>query len=1347
MRLRTTLPRLFAVVALAALSLGSIRAAETPASSPRTLEVRPGDRLALIGNTLAERLQHFNHWEALLHQRFPQHQLVVRNLAWPADEVVLRPRAEGFGDPDQHLTFVQADVVLAFFGFNESFAGPAGIPDFKRDLDTWLGATLKAVYNGKTPPRVALVSPIAHENLHDPLQPDGVANNRNLVLYTAAMREVAATHGVVFADVFQPTLALFNARPATAPAYTINGVHLNAVGDAAFAPILDRALFGPGGSTAKPVSEPLRAAIHDKDFHWYNRYRIVDSFYVYGGRSGLKFADGPQTNRDVMEREREVLDVMTANRDRRIWTIAQDGSVAKPIDDSNVPPFLPVVTSFGINQSTNAGANTGQTSKTAEGTSAQIQSSDVTLKSFKLAPGYAINLFASEEQFPELGNAVATAFDAKGRLWVSVMPTYPQWRPGDVLNDKLLILTDTDGDGKADKCTVFADGLHIPIGFEFYNGGVIVSGQRELLFLKDTNGDDRADVREIILSGFDSADSHHVINQFTFDPAGALYFQEGTFQHSQVETAYGPVRAKNAATYRYEPRTQKLDVWISYGYANPHGMTFDKWGQGFIADSSGGANYFATAFSGYLPYPQKHSNMKQWFPKRVRPTSGCEFVTSRHFPDEAQGRFLLNNTIGVQGVLQHTVRAVGSGFEGKEIEPLLLSDDRNFRPVDMEFGPDGALYITDWQEALIGHMQYSIRDPLRDSSHARIWRITYPSRPLVPISPIAGEPIAKLLDLLKLPEDRTRIRAKQELATRPVADVIAALTTWMAPLKADVLADQHLLTEALWVHQWLHVVNLPLLTQQLRSPEPLARAAATRVLCYWRDRIPTALDLLLVQAKDESPLVRLEAVRAASFFTGIKAVNVALEILNHETDYYLTYTLEETMRALSPSPSDVKDPRALAFVLKRMTNAQLAAAPALESVWIAQVERKGMDAATRDAALSSLAQLHKSSREAEIAAALVRMDDRNEDTGAAAELGRLLANSPRPALETIRDTVQRMANKDHSLAPVRRAGLAARAALVGADTVWSATEGSTDSRTLLLDALALLDDANLRAPFHPLVTTLLTANEPSLPSNVRAAALRSLPLLGEENAAAHVRLLAAALRRGTERPIVTRALLRLPATAWADEDLAPTAESLLTFAQRIPASRRTAQDFIETVQLGNLLATRLPAAEATRLRKTLRELGVSVLTVKAVKEQMRYDTAQLVVEAGKPFELIFENPDIMPHNLVVVTPGAREEIGNAAMTLGTTPDSAGRLYVPKSPKVLAATKMLEPGQQERLRITAPTTQGVYEFVCTFPGHWMIMWGKLIVTGDVDAYLTANPAVTPATAPSPAGHDHHAPAKK
>ena len=207
-------------------------------------------------------------------------------------------------------------------------------------------------------------------------------------------------------------------------------------------------------------------------------------------------------------------------------------------------------------------------------------------------------MFASEEEFPDLQKPVAMTFDAKGRLWVTTMPSYPQYSPGTPPNDKILIFEDTNGDGKADTCKVFADHLYLPTGLELGYGKVFVSEQPNLMLLKDTDGDDKADASELILHGFDSADSHHACHAFTWDPGMALYFQEGTFHHTQIETPYGPVRSHNAAVYRFEPRTWKFDIFVSYGFANPWGHYFDRWGQDFVADASGGANYYATAFSG-----------------------------------------------------------------------------------------------------------------------------------------------------------------------------------------------------------------------------------------------------------------------------------------------------------------------------------------------------------------------------------------------------------------------------------------------------------------------------------------------------------------------------------------------------------------------------------------------------------------------------------------------------------------------------------------------------------------------------------------------------------------------------
>jgi len=197
-------------------------------------------------------------------------------------------------------------------------------------------------------------------------------------------------------------------------------------------------------------------------------------------------------------------------------------------------------------------------------------------------------------------------------------------------------------------------------------------------------------------------------------------------------------------------------------------------------------------------------------------------------------------------------------------------------------------------------MQHNLRDASRDRLHGRVYRVTYPDRPLLVPPRVAGASIPELLELLKAPEMRTRNRAKIELSARDTNQVLAAAETWLGRLDpADPNVEHHRM-EALWLHQWHNRVNEPLLKRMLQSPEPLARAAATRVLCYWRDRVPGTLDLLRGLVKDASPMVRLEAVRAASFFTTTAAAEVALASLEspQEPDRFLKHTLDQTMKTL-----------------------------------------------------------------------------------------------------------------------------------------------------------------------------------------------------------------------------------------------------------------------------------------------------------------------------------------------------------------------------------------------------------------------------------------------------------------
>jgi len=844
------------------------------------LVLQPGDHISVLGNGLAEGFQRDGWLETLFQAQFSERHLSFRNLGFDGDEVSLRMRCQNFGTPDDWLTRTKADVVFAFFGYNESFAGQAGLNKFKADLANFVKETRQHKYNGTNSAQIVLCSPIAQENLHDPNLPDGSANNPNIKLYSEAIREVAQQNSVPFVDLFARSLEFYSrsSKPLTS-----DGVHLNEYGHPRIAMVILKALFPnlkfPNFDPAQ--LEKVREAVVDKDFYWFNRYRTVDGNNVYGGRSQLKYVD-QVSNWDVLQREMEVLDVMTANRDPRIWAAAQGKELT--VDDSNTPPFLPV-----------------KTNKPGPGPNGEYPFIDPekAIAHMKVASGVHVNLFASEKEYPDLAKPVQMAWDTQGRLWVAVWPSYPHWKPKDEMNDKLLILEDTDGDGKADKCTVFADHLHCPTGFEFYNSGVMVAQAPDIIFLKDTTGHGKADMREIVLSGIGSADTHHTANSFVLDPGGTLYFQEGVFHTTQAETPYGPpVRNANAGAYRYEPRTRKFEVYVAYDFANPHGHVFDRWGEDFVMDGTGAEPYVGACFSGRTYFPARHKRAPKLYEQHTRPCPGMEILSSSQFPKEMQGDLLVANVIGFLGILEYKITDQDSGFVGTETAPLVQSDDPNFRPVDVKIGPDGAIYFLEWQNPIIGHMQHHLRDPSRDHTHGRIYRVTYQNGSPEKSPTIAGQSIPQLLDLLHSPEDRVRSRAKIELGGRASKEVIAAVENWVNQLDSKDVNHEHDLMEALWVYQYHNVVNQTLLKRMLRSPDFHARAGATRLLCYWRDRVADPLALLKVQADDEHPRVRLEAVRACSFFTTPEAAEVALEVLNHPMDRYLKYTLDETMNTL-----------------------------------------------------------------------------------------------------------------------------------------------------------------------------------------------------------------------------------------------------------------------------------------------------------------------------------------------------------------------------------------------------------------------------------------------------------------
>lgn len=827
-----------------------------------------GERVVFIGNGLAERDVHYSRFETELHLRYPEAELFVRNMGRVGDTPGFRPHPSRetqwafagaekfhpdktihngkgfFSTPDQWLTHLRADTVVAFFGYNESFDGADGVANYQAELEAFVQHTLSKAYNGKEAPRLVLVSPIAYEDLSDRQDlPNGERENAALALYAAAMEVVAGKHSITYIDLFTPTKRLYASADET---FTTDGFIPTETGYEPLAEILADGLYGPQARRSKADPAMVRAAVKEKDWFWRNDYHILNGVHTHGRRYN---PFGLQNYPDEVKKMRE----MAALRDDLIHRVASGETTDLSVDDSETHVLPPVPTNY---------------QPSAKNGSIEYLYGEAAEKSLTVPEGYKVELFASEKEFPNLANPMQLSFDDKGRLWVAVMPTYPHYKPGDPFpNDKLLIYEDTDGDGRADKEIVFADKLHLPIGFEFAPEGVYVSQEPNLVLLRDTDGDDRADSNTILLGGFDSHDTHHAISAFTADPSGAFVLSEGVFLHSSIETAYGPVRGVDGGFYRFSPQRRQLERTAQLAIPNPWGVAFDKWGQDFFLHTSGPSLNWLLPVSVKPTYGSKTASTPDLVPEgqSVRPTSGLEVVSSRHFPDEVQGDLILCNAIGFRGIKQHQIEDAGTGYQTAFRHDLLSSSDGNFRPVDLEFAPDGSLYVIDWHNVLIGHMQHNARDPLRDHVHGRIYRITYPSRPLVVPAKVDGAGISELLANLKLPESRSRYRSRRALRAFPTAEVLPAVKTWVSELDRSDPEFEHHRLEALWVTWGMNQVDGDLLREVLQSPDFHARSAAVRMVRYNFHLLPDYVALLEKAAQDPEGRVRLEAIVAASW--------------------------------------------------------------------------------------------------------------------------------------------------------------------------------------------------------------------------------------------------------------------------------------------------------------------------------------------------------------------------------------------------------------------------------------------------------------------------------------------------
>jgi len=1419
-----------------------------------SLQLNKGDHISIIGNTLADRMQHVGWLETRIHVRFPKHELVFRNLSFPGDTVTTRPRSANFGSTDQWLTKMKSDVVFMFFGYNESLAGEEGVPNFKQNLAKLVQHTRQQKYNGKSVPRIVLFTPIAHENLGKHYLPDGKANNARLALYAKAIQEVADAESVLCVDLFAPTRSAY-AREKTP--LTMNGVHLNEKGNEVLAQLIDTILFESARAKSDEKSlQQVREAVLDKNLHWWSRYRTVDGYNVYGGRSRLAW--NGQSNADVMQREMEVFDVMTANRDKRVWAAAQ-GDCDYKVSDSNTPALLEV--------------KSNRRGPKQDGSYPYLGAKEAIGK-MKIHEGMEVNVFASEEMFPELINPVQTAVDTDGRLWVATWPTYPHWNPKKPMGDKLVILPDEDGDGVADKMITFADKLNSITGFEFWGGGVLVAAAPELLFLKDTDGDDKADVRIRLAQGVSSADTHHTANALTIGPAGWLYWSRGVFHVTNMETPTKTFRSTRSGVYRFNPRTFEIEFHFPIG-PNPHGNVFDRWGFQYATDGTSGTGSYVSIGKGM-------GSPKQFYQKRVRPVPASGILSSSHFPPEHEGNFLICNAIGFLGVLQHKFSYDGADINVQEVDPIVVSSDPNFRPSDIEVGGDGALYIADWHNALIGHMQHNMRDPNRDDTHGRVYRVTYKGRPLAKPAKMRGKPVTKVLEFLKAPDNGTRYRARLELSGRTTAEVVAAVDKFAA--KLDPKKDTQALLECLWVNEEHQNVNVPLLRRALQSADPKARAAAVRTLGHWGTKVKGGSALLQTAGDDAEPLVRAEAVKAAVNFEGLAAAEVVVAAATRKSDVQMDFVLNYARNALkvdqvlneAVASGKKLSPATQAYMLRNASNAALLKMDKTDAVHHAILTRPGIETSAKMQAATALAKVGNTTP-LRVTLNTVKQLDTEDATEELKATGPVAAELFEASRENVTADLEALAfkGKNDVARELGFVGLLSRDP--DSKKLWNHALKSTENLTSLLAAVPKLHNksgapklakrirplmfdlpASLRRaqtnqvghihhhasagkggavkvevyrpnfgadiknyanrkpaetkhvkdfslkgvgvtiekvslrftttlnierpgkytfftnsddgsclyvddqrvvnndgnhgsversgkitltggghklevtyfdsgggdglvvswqgpgiPKQPIPAKALGMSGPSYATQVAAVrAIQSLPLDG----AAKFADFAKVITNGKGRSAAIPAVLAIHEKDWPASAVKSLGAEYASVAAETPFAQRDGAAFKQTLALGEKLVSKLPTAEAEKLRESLGNLDLQVVRIATIYEKMKYNKATISVVSGKPTKIIFVNDDVMPHNLLLAATGSLNDLGAAADKMAADPKGFDKHFIPEDKRVLWATKLLQPGQTAELSFIAPKP-GAYPYICTFPLHWKLMNGVMHVVPE------------------------------
>ena len=976
-------------------------------------------------------------------------------------------------------------------------------------------------------------------------------------------------------------------------------------------------------------------------------------------------------------------------------------------------------------------------------------SPEESMKHIQVPVGFTLDLFAHE---PNVMHPIAMAWDERGRLFVLITKDYPNERKPEGGSDYIVICEDTDKDGKADKFTNFAEGLSIPTGMAFANGGLYVSQAPNMLFLQDTNGDDKADVKKIVFTGFGTFDTHAGPSNLHYGFDNWIW---GSVGYSGFKGKIGADSVKfSQGFFRFKPDGSKLE-YMTATSNNTWGLGFKETGDVFGSTANNAHGWYMAIPNRYFHGASHlrengsrgtdtHKDMKP-ITEKVRQVdvfggftaaAGHNFYTARAFPPKYWNTIAFVAEPTGHILHQNVMQKQGTDFEDAEGFNLMAGADEWFAPVFSEVGPDGAVWVADWYSFIIQHNPTpagssngsgnAYETPLRDFTHGRLYRVAYKNAPAYTPMTLSKDRPAELVAALKNNNMFWRMTAQRLLIERGNKDVVPQLVALVNDQSMDEIGSNPAAIHALWTLKGLvfgdsgkfmkpeSIAVFGDVETALKHPAPAVRKTAIQVLPMSRHMVDLfrKYDIL----NDKEPLVVLNALLALV-----------------ESDWVKSKEVQQMILARLDKASDVNDrwlPDAFACALTSQ-DGQLMKAYLKQITMNAPTKPNTTpvhDMNSHDAAghgpnapmpkpTGAATGNQPNTTQPDLVIAAIRTTPESPAVREGAKIFvdvtnaggvEIPAGTPIPlAVQIEGPTGVTDKAKINYVSVAHNTGIKPGETVTiskGNNGPWNADFTVQFDRAGQYTITAMLDRDNKIAEGNEQnnnATHTLTYRAPqSLSAYVLERASRSYASVAPVDSVI-------ALLRQTQKlePMQGEAIVKGVSEGWNMKQKAEVRDADKAFLASL-------SNIVSTDNRDRL--TRLYEVWGLTKEQPV-DPNVEVVRLKTVREEMRYNQKEFTVTAGKQVELVLENTDAMQHNLVIGKPKSMDIIGAAADKMITAKDGAEKNYVPAIPQIIIATPLINPDQTYRLKFTAPATPGDYPFVCTFPGHWRIMNGVMKVT--------------------------------